>query len=154
MKDFTQFLRFLLGGGWWTPWYALFHLVVIGGNFMWFASLGEWTIAGQTGPGAEAIFICLLTTGGIPLLLFSVIHLLLVSIRSREDFSFRLRFAALLISLIILWMVTGPLCIAGGFFPGFLAYYLVLPGFVFANLSLLWVIRRGSSLRLVLPFMI
>jgi hypothetical protein len=66
----------------------------------------------------------------------------------------KLRLSALLLALVIFWMVAGPLTIAGAVFPGFIAYYLVLLGFVFINLSLLWAIRQRSSLRMVLPFLV
>lgn len=152
MKGISQKLCFLLGGGWWTIWYGLFYLVVLGGNLIWFGELYDWTLEGKSGPGAEAVFIGLLSLGGIPLLFFSTVHLLLACWRGVDSHTFKIVFGLIIVGLQLVWMVAGSLSIAGAVFPGFVAYYLALAAFMYVNLLLLWVIRKKLSIQLQFPF--
>jgi hypothetical protein len=142
----------MLGSGWWTLWYCFFYFIVITGNFAWFAELYDWTMKGEGGPAAEAVFIGLITLGGIPLLFFSFLHLILAFWRGADSGRFMIVFGLIFISLLIGWMVICPLCVASALFSGFVAYYVCLTVFFLVNLALLWVIRQRSSLRPFMPF--
>jgi hypothetical protein len=136
-----------------TLWYCFFYFIVLTGNFVWFSELYDWTLKGESGPGAEAVFIGMIALGGIPLLFFSVFHLVLAIWRGSDSRRFMAVFGLIFISLMIGWMVICPLCIAGALFSGFVAYYVLFMGFLLVNLALLKVIRQRSSLRLrIVPF--
>jgi hypothetical protein len=152
MKDMAQFLRFILGGGWWTIWYGFFYLIVIFGNFVWFGEIYEWVKKGETGPGGGAIFMGLLSLGGIPVLLFSTLHLFLAFWRAADSKASLFVFGLVLIAALLFWMIAATARIAEAAYSGFITYYCCLMVFIFINLALLWVTRHESSLRTIIPF--
>jgi len=147
MSYTVQVFKFLLGGGWWSLWYSLFYFIVITGNFAWFGDLYEWSLKGESGPAAEAVFIGMIAMGGVPLLFFSFFHLILAFWRGADSRRFMLVFGLIFMFLLIIWMVVCPLCVAGALFWGFVAYYICFGVFFLVNLALLWVIRHRSSLK-------
>jgi hypothetical protein len=149
----TPLFRFLLGSGWWIFWYCFFYFIVITGNFVWFGELYDWTIQGESGPAAEAVFIGLIALGGIPLLLFSFFHWILAFWRGADSRRFMIVFGLIFLSLIVSWMVICPLYIADAIFSGFVTYYVCFTLFFMVNLALLWVIRQQTSLRPFIPFL-
>jgi hypothetical protein len=146
MKYVTPLFRFLLGSGWWTLWYGFFYMIVITGNFMWFGELYDWTIKGESGPAAGAVFIGLLTLGGLPLLFFSFLHLILAFWRGTDSKKFMLVFGLVFLCLLIVCMIVCPLYVAEASFAGFVAYYICFTVFLVVNLALLWVTRQKESL--------
>jgi hypothetical protein len=150
MRYITQLFRFLLGSGWWRLWYCLFYFVVITGNFAWFGELYDWTLKGESGPAAEAVFIGLISLGGIPLLLFSLLHLILAFWRGADSRKFMTAFGLIFLSLLIGWMIICPLFVAEALFSAFVAYYVCFLIFFLMNLALLWVTQHRSSVK---PFL-
>ncbi|MDO1448382.1 hypothetical protein Q0590_19050 [Rhodocytophaga aerolata] len=152
MKYASPLFRFLLGRGWWTLWYGFFYLIVITGNFMWFGELYDWTMKGESGPAAGAVFIGLLTLGGLPLLLFSLLHLILAFWRGTDSRKRILVFGLLFLFVQVVWMIICPLYIAEASFAGFIAYYTCFTVFLVVNLALLWVTHQKKSLSVFMPY--
>jgi hypothetical protein len=148
MYTLTHVFRFLLGSGWWRLWYCFFYFIAIAGNFAWFGELYDWCWKGESGPAAEAVFIGLITLGAIPLLFFSVFHLILAFWRGTDSVRYMTGFGLIFISSIIIWMIICPLCVASAFFSGFVAYYVLFTVFFMVNLFLLWISSQRTSIRL------
>jgi hypothetical protein len=153
MKVINLIFRFLLGGGWWTLWYGLFYLIVITGNFIFFNELYDWTKKGQTGPGGGAIFMSLVSMGGLPLLAFFCLHLLFAFFRSTNSVLYLIIFGLIVFVAILIWMIAGSASIAEARYTALVWYYIALFVFIFINLALLWISRQKSELGAIIPFL-
>lgn len=146
----SQIFRFLLGGGWWTIWYILFYLFTGTVNVAWFEELLQMTKRGESGPGAGAAYIGLICLSGLPVLFFSVIHLILGMRQATDSRAVLAGFSVLFLLVILVWMFVGSAGIAGATYPGFILYYLGFALITFINLVLLWIARHEMSLLSIL----
>jgi hypothetical protein len=79
---------------------------------------------GETGPGGGAIFMGLLSLGGIPVLLFSTLHLFLAFWRAADSKASLFVFGLVLIAALLFWMIAATARIAEAAYSG--VYHLLL----------------------------
>ena len=142
----SQLIRFLLGGGWWTLWYLFFYLFTGAVNIAWFEELLQMVQRKENGPGNGAAYIGLISMSGLPMLLFSCIHLFLGVWNATDSRPVLIGFSFAFLALVLCWMFLGTAAVAEATYTGFAIYYLGYFLILFINLALLWITRYPARL--------
>jgi hypothetical protein len=146
-----QLFRFVVGGGWWTLWYLLFYLLTCPVNIAWFEELLGMVRKKETGPGNGAAYIGLVLMSGLPVLVFSCIHLFLSMRQATDSRTTLVIFSVAFLFLVLLWMFWSTAAIAEATYTGFAAYYLGFVSILLVNLYLLWVARHPMKILFFFP---